>query len=89
MSVYVESVVRSMELSERDVVHGKPQNWGVAAIPVGVLFDEEQTVEHAPVVAPAVDHPCDPAHALVHGDKKPKSRRERIAKASPLTYVVA
>lgn len=88
MSVYLESVVRSLELAEPDVVDGKPTDWGVAAIPAKVLANEEQTIEPAPVVASPVSHPCDPAHALVHGDKKPKSRRERIAKASPLRYVV-
>lgn len=88
MSAYIRSIVDRLGLSEIDVVHGKPARWGVAAIPVAKLINEEQRVEHDPIVDSATPHPCDPAHALVHGDKSQKKRRERIAAASPLVYIV-
>jgi hypothetical protein len=87
MSVYMESIVGRLGLSEIDVVYGKPARWAVAAIPVQKLVQEEQRVEHDPIADSATPHPCDPAHGLVHGDKSQKRRRERIAAASPLIYV--
>ena len=88
MSVYVRSLIRAFDLEDRAVVHDKPSRWGVAAIPFATLELEEQEIELNPVVDPPVSHPCDPAHALVHGDKGDKARRDRISRASPLSYVV-
>lgn len=88
MSVYLDSAVQDLHLAVDAVVHGKGSGWAVAAAPVGVLVAEEQRVVRDPVVNPHEPHPCDPAHALVHGQKKPKGRRERIARQSPLAYVV-
>jgi hypothetical protein len=88
MSVYLFEIVHGLGLKESDAVHGKPSGWAVASIPFKVLDDEEQVVEPDPIVDSPEPHPCDPAHALVHGDKRPKARRERIAKQSPLVHVV-
>lgn len=88
MSVYLNSVVQELQLPIDAVVHGKGSGWAVAAVPVGVLIAEEQRVVRDPVVNLHEPHPCDPAHALVHGQKKPKSRRERIARQSPLMFIV-
>ena len=88
MSVYLRSIVEELDLGPADVTDGKPVGWAVAAPPVRVLLTEEQAVEHDPVADGAPPHPCDPAHAVVRGDKKPKSRRERIARASPLVHLV-
>lgn len=88
MSVYLRSVVEELGLGAADVTDGKPAGWAVAAAPVRVLLAEEQAVEHDPVTGAALPHPCDPAHAVVRGDKKLKSRRERIARASPLVHLV-
>jgi hypothetical protein len=89
MSVYLRSITVAIGLNDASVVHGKESRWAVAAIPVQILIDEEQAVEPDPVVDAPVPHPCDPAHALVHGEKKPKGRRDRISKASPLVHIVA
>lgn len=88
MSVYLKSIVEALGLTDASVVYGKPTRWAVASIPVQTLINEEQVVEPDPIVNAAVPHPCDPAHALVHGEKTPKSRRDRIAKASPLVHIV-
>lgn len=88
MSVYIKSIVASLGLTDASVVRGKDRDWAVASVPVQTLIDEEQVVEEAPVIDAPELHPCDPAHALVHGVKRPKSRRERIAKASPLVHIV-
>lgn len=88
MSGYLQSVVIELKLTERAVVHGKGVGWGVASIPAQTLIDEEQVVVPDPIVEPPTPHPCDPAHALVHGQKEPKKRRDRISKSSPLVYIV-
>ncbi len=88
MSVYLKSITVAIGLTDASVVHGKESRWAVAAIPVQTLIDEEQVVEPNPIVEPLLPHPCDPAHALVHGEKNPKGRRERISKASPLVHIV-
>jgi hypothetical protein len=88
MSAYLKSIVDGLGLTDAHVVHGKAPGWCVASIPVRKLIDEEQVVTPAPIVDPPETHPCDPAHALVHGEKKPKGRRDRIAKASPLVHIV-
>lgn len=88
MSVYLDSVMEDLHLAVDAVVYGKGSGWAVAAVPVGVLIAEEQQVVRDPVLDPLAPHPCDPAHGLVHGQKKPKSRRERIARQSPLVFIV-
>lgn len=88
MSVYLRSAVVALGLTDASVVHDKGSGWAVAAIPVQLLIEERQVIARAPDDEAAVPHPCAPAHALVHGDKKPKKRREHIAAASPLVYVV-
>lgn len=88
MSAYLQSAVAVLGLSEVDVVSGKARAWGVAAIPVQLLIDEEQRVVPDPIAGALNPHPCDPAHALVHGDKAAKKRRERISRSSPLVYIV-
>ena len=87
MSVYMRSILHSIDLQDSSVAHAKPSRWGVAAIPPDVLIDEEQTLRPDPVIEPPVPHPCDPAHTLVEGVKRPKPRREPISKASPLVFV--
>ncbi len=89
MSVYLKSIVDALGLTDASVMYGKASRWAVASIPVQVLNNEEQVVEPDPVVNAAQPHPCDSAHAVVHGDKTLKSRRDRIAKASPLVHIVA
>lgn len=88
MSVYLRSIVERLGLGPAAVTDGKPAGWAVAAVPVRVLLAEEQAVEHDPVAGGVPPHPCDPAHAVVRGNKKSKSRRERIARASPLVHLV-
>jgi hypothetical protein len=88
MSVYLESIVLDLGLSGVDVVYGKPSSWAVAAIPVQALLDEEQSVVPDPINGAADPHPCDPAHAVVDGDKKEKKRRDRVARAAPLVHIV-
>jgi hypothetical protein len=88
MSAYLWSVVAKLNLQEASVAYGKSSGWGVASIPVQVLTAEDQVTTHVPIVAAAVPHPCDPAHAEVAGDKSAKSRRERIARSSPLVFTV-
>jgi hypothetical protein len=88
MSVCLRSVTVAIGLTDASVVHGKESRWAVAAIPVQILINEEQVVEPNPIVDPPTPHPCDPAHALVHGEKRPKGRRDRISKASPLVHIV-
>jgi hypothetical protein len=88
MSVYLRSIVYNLGLAEENVVEAKATGWAVSAIPVHVLAAEEQTLEPNPVTDAEEPHPCDPAHALVHGDKRSKARRDRIAKLSPLIHVV-
>lgn len=87
MSVYLRSIVDELGLGADAVTDGKPAGWAVAAIPVRVLLTEEQIVEHDPVSAGDPPHPCDRAHAVVRGDKKQKSRRERIARAARLIHI--
>jgi hypothetical protein len=88
MSVYLRSLVFQLGLTEVDVVYGRPSGWAVAAIPVQTLLDEQQRIEPNPIVGSINPHPCDPAHALVHGDKAEKKRRDRIARVSALAHVV-
>jgi len=88
MSVYLRSIVEELGLGPDAVTHGKPAGWAVAAVAVQLLLDEEQVVEHDPITGGASPHPCDPAHAVVWGEKKPKSRRERIARAALLVHLV-
>jgi hypothetical protein len=88
MSVYLNSLVINLGLTEVDVVYGKSSGWAVAAIPNKTLFDEEQVIEHKPEINPLNPHPCDTAHALVHGDKREKARRNRISLASPLVHII-
>lgn len=88
MSVYAMSIVTRLGLDHTAVVYGKESGWGVAQTPVELLAEEEQQVLLDPVVAVEVPHPCDPAHGIVVGDKQPKSRRERIARGSPLVHIV-
>jgi hypothetical protein len=88
MSTYIRSIVFNIGLTEIDVVSGKTSGWAVSAVPVQTLLDEDQEVEHKPEVGSLNPHPCDPAHALVHGDKSEKKRRERISRASPLVYII-
>lgn len=88
MSVYMQSIVFKEGLTVGDVVYGKPSRWAVAAAPVEKLIDEDQRIELDPIRDSPVPHPCDPAHALVHGDKSEKKRRERIATALPLVHIV-
>lgn len=88
MSTYLESVVSHLHIGADSVVYGKPTGWAVASIPVVTLIAENQRVVRDPIVGSPDPHPCDPAHALVHGVKDPKGRRERISRASPLVYVV-
>jgi hypothetical protein len=88
MSGYARSIVVELRLHDSDVVNGKGSGWAVATAPVSVLVSEDQTVRHDPVLDTPTPHPCDPAHCLVHGVKKPKGRRDRIALASPLVYTV-
>lgn len=88
MSVYLRSIVEELGLGPDAVTHGKPAGWAVAAAAVQLLLDEAQVVEHDPVTGGTPPHPCDPAHAAVRGEKKPKSRRERIARAALLVHLV-
>lgn len=88
MSVYLRSIVYELGLTEANVVEGKTTGWAVSAIPVQVLTDEEQVLEPNPIEDTPTPHPCDPAHALVHGDKRSKARRDRIARLSPLVHMV-
>jgi hypothetical protein len=88
MSVYLQSIVFGLKLTEESVVYGKTSKWAVAAIPVETLIKEDQAIRPDPVGGSTTPHPCDPAHALVDGEKKPKARRNRISAASPLVYVV-
>lgn len=87
MSVYLKSLVLNLGRTEMDVVDGKPSGWATAAIPVQLLLTEEQRVEPKPEINSLNPHPCDAAHALVHGDKKQKSRRDRISRGSPLVHI--
>jgi hypothetical protein len=87
MSVYMQSLVFKHGLTLSDVVYGKPPRWAVAATPAQKLIDEDQRIELNPIDNPPDPHPCDPAHALVHGDKGAKKRRERLAAASPLVHI--
>jgi len=89
MSAYLASVMSQVGLGLESVVYGKPSGWAVAAIPVATLRQEEQEVIRDPIVDSPSPHPCDPAHALIVGEKKPKGRRERISQASPLVYLVS
>ena len=88
MSAYVRSLVYSLDLEDPAVVHEKPSNWGVAAIPFPTLEAEEQAIEPNPVLNSPEPHPCDAAHPLVRGDKSQKARRDRISRAAPLCFVV-
>ncbi len=88
MSAYLQSVVDCIGLTKEHVVHEKEPGWAVAAIPVETLMAEEQNIERDPITAPPEPHPCDPAHALVRGNKNPKGRRDRIAQVSPLVHIV-
>ncbi|MHB8296848.1 MAG: hypothetical protein ACYDH5_20020 [Acidimicrobiales bacterium] len=88
MSAYLGSIVADLGLADAAVLHGKASRWAVAAMPVQTLLDEAQTIERDPVVDPMVPHPCDSAHVAIVGDKTPKARRDRIAKKSPLVYVI-
>lgn len=88
MSVYMQSIVFKGSLTLGDVVYGKPSRWAVAATPVEKLIAEDQRIELDPIRDPPAPHPCDQAHALVHGDKSEKKRRERIAAGSPLVHIV-
>lgn len=88
MSVYLQSIVLRIGLKEADVVYGKSSNWAVAAIPVQTLLDEEQRVVPDPITGAPQPHPCDPAHAVVDGDKHEKKRRDRISRAAPLIHIV-
>ena len=88
MSVYVRSIVHDIGLTHSDVVSGKGSGWAVAQTSVQVLIGEDQEVQLDPVIKPTIPHPCDPAHAVVIGEKKPKGRRDRIASQSPLVYFV-
>jgi hypothetical protein len=88
MSAYLKSIVDGLGLTAVDVVHGKEAGWAVASIPVHTLIAEEQVVEPDPIIDATEPHRCDPAHALIHGVKNPKGRRDRISKASPLIYIV-
>jgi len=89
MSVYIRSIVFELGLTEADVIHGKQAGWAVAAIPNQTLIDEEQLIRHKPEVDSLNPHPCDPAHALVHGNKGQKARRDRIARSAPLIHIVS
>lgn len=88
VSVYLRSIVEELGLGADAVTDGKPAGWAVAAIPVRVLLAEQQVVEHDPVSGGDPPHPCDRAHAVVRGEKKQKSRRERIARAAPLVHLI-
>jgi hypothetical protein len=89
MSAYLKSIVDRLGLTDAHVVQGKEAGWAVASIPVATLIAEQQVVEPDPIVDAPEPHPCDPAHALVHGAKSPKGRRDHISKASPLVHIVA
>jgi hypothetical protein len=88
MSVYLKSIVYGIGCDKSSVADGKEKGWGVAATPVQKFLDEEQRVKPAPVTNAKIPHICDRAHALVVGDKTSKKRRERLAKASPIVYIV-
>jgi len=88
MSVYLQSVVDDMGLTADHVIHEKGPGWAVASTPVETLITEEQIIERDPITTTPAPHPCDLAHALVRGNKNPKARRDRIAKASPLIRIV-
>jgi hypothetical protein len=74
MSAYLKSLVVDLGLVDDDVVHGKESGWGVASTPVQTLIDEEQVVAPDPILNSVEPHPCDRAHALVRGEKRPKGR---------------
>jgi hypothetical protein len=76
MSVYLDSVLREIELSRTDVLDGH-DGFYLAAVVVQVLLDEEQDIQSDPIT-PQI-HKCDPAHAIVVGDKG-RHRRRRIAR---------
>lgn len=90
MSVYLGSIMIEHNLDCSDVVWGKGPGWAVAETPTTLYAAEDQVIEPQPVQHPpdpGAPHPCDPAHALVHGDKTAKARRDRLAAASPLVYI--
>lgn len=86
MSVYVRSKITALNLTDSDVLVGKGEDWAIAASDVELLHKEEQLVKLDPLKNESSPHPCDPAHALVIGNKEPKSRRDRIAQQSPLIF---
>jgi hypothetical protein len=88
LSVYLQSVVDDLGLSAGDVVAGKGIGWGVSATSVDLLNNEEQEVVPDPVVDSEILHPCDAAHAVVVGDKSAKARRNRIAAASRIVFLL-
>jgi hypothetical protein len=87
-SVYLKSVLDELQLSAKDVADGKGSGWGVSATGVGLLVAENQQVLRDPIERSETPHVCDPAHALVEGDKTEKSRRDRIAAQLPIVYRV-
>ena len=88
LSVYLASTVYKIGYAVADVVQGKPTDWAVASTLVNTFIEENQTVMGDPIDNGNPPHICDPAHALVVGDKSEKKRRERIAKSSRLVYFV-
>ncbi|MGO8871239.1 MAG: hypothetical protein ACLQPH_07515 [Acidimicrobiales bacterium] len=75
MSVYLDELLAPNNLERRNVIDGH-EGFYVAALSVGDLTDEEQQVQPDPITPP--EHPCDPAHAQVIGQKGRK-RRKRVA----------
>lgn len=84
LSVYLSSVLSTLELDVRAVLHGHPDTWSVAAITAASVRQYNQIVVRDPV-EPATA-PYDPAHALVIGPK-PSKPRSKMAKHNTLAIV--
>ncbi|MDP1795473.1 MAG: hypothetical protein Q8K63_15145 [Acidimicrobiales bacterium] len=76
MSVYFDSALGQMNMTAADTLRDQAAGFGVAALTVAAVREEEQVVVRDPDPgAPA--HACDPAHGLVAGTKNSK-RRKRL-----------
>jgi|ERR1700688_721762 len=80
MSGYLDSLLVQYGLTRGQILDGHaPGEFFVAALTVGFLQSEDQTIVPDPIVP--TQHICDPAHVGVAGNKAP-GRRSRLARAS-------